>query len=279
MTAAGTVGIVGLGLIGGSLARDLNEAGWRVQGVDRDPGRERAARDAGVLVGPVEPEALDVLVLAVPVRSAPSRLRGLARRLAPDAVATDVGSTKRSVVEAAAACGLGSRFVGAHPLAGSHESGWAASRTGLFDGALVWLTPTAETSEAAAVRIESLWRSVGAVPRRTDAAVHDRLVALVSHMPQVAASALGSALGRTGTGIDELGPGGRDATRLAGSDPDMWTDILLDNADEVGPALDRLMDELMRFQRAIRQLDDGTVRSLLADARAWRGGEEGPGPA
>lgn len=275
---AGTVGIIGLGLMGGSLARDLAGAGWRVQGSDRDPGRERAARDAGVVVGPIEPESVDVLVLAVPVRAAAGRLREVADRLAGGAVVTDVGSTKRTVVEAAGAAGLGTRFVGAHPMAGHHESGWAASRRGLFDGAVVWLTPSQEASPEAVARIEALWRAVGGTPRRITAAGHDRLVARSSHLPQIAASALAAALGRAGIGLESLGAGGRDTTRLAGSDPEMWVDILMDNSDEVGPAIDALIDELTRFRRAVRGLDDGTVRYLLADARAWSRGEEGTLP-
>ena len=270
MTGPGrTVGIVGLGLVGGSLARDLAAAGWRVLGTDRDPTTARRARADGVVAGPIDPGAVDLVVLAVPVRAAAGWLRSLADSVAPTAVVTDVGSTKRGVVEAAGAAGLGDRFVGSHPLAGDHRSGWTASRTGLFDDAPVWLTPTPETDPGALAAVEALWRAVGGRPRRITAEDHDRLLARISHLPQLAATALAGTLDRAGIEAEQLGPGGRDTTRLAGSDPDMWTDILIENGDEVGPALDALIAELTRLRRAIHGLDDATLRSLLDEARTW----------
>ncbi|MGK7311476.1 MAG: prephenate dehydrogenase [Candidatus Longimicrobiales bacterium M2_2A_002] len=274
MTGPGsTVGIVGLGLVGGSLARDLAAAGWRVLGADRDPATTRRARAAGIVAGPIDPGAVDLLVLAVPVRAAAGWLRTLADAVAPTAVLTDVGSTKRAVVEAAGTAGLGARFVGSHPLAGDHRSGWAASRTGLFNDAVVWLTPAPETDAGAVAAVESLWRAVGGHPRRITAEDHDRLLARISHLPQVAATALAGTLARAGIEAAQLGPGGRDTTRLAGSDPDMWTDILIENGDEVGPALDALIAGLTRLRRAIHGLDDATLRSLLDEARSWHRGE------
>ncbi len=270
---AGTVGIVGLGLMGGSLARDLDAAGWRVLGTDRDPATEAAARDAGIVVGPVAPEEVDVLVLALPVRAAPAWLHRLRPRLGPDTAITDVGSTKRSVVEAAEAAGLGPRFTGSHPMAGHHGSGWEASRTGLFRGAPVWLCPAHDAAPDAIARVVGLWEAVGAEPRRIDAHDHDRLLARASHLPQAAATALAAALARDGVAPDQLGPGGRDMTRLAASDPDVWADIMVDNSDQVALGLGALIDELTRLRRAVRDLDDATLRSLLAAGRAWSRGE------
>lgn len=267
------VGIIGLGLIGGSLARDLAAAGWDVRGTDRDAATERQARESGVISGPVAPDANDLVILAVPVRSAPGWLHHLAPELGPDTVITDVGSTKRSVVEAAEAAGLGRRFVGSHPVAGHQTSGWAASRTGLFRGATVWITPTPESEPGAVARVESLWRAVGGEPRQMAEDEHDRLLARASHLPQVVATALGVALGRAAVGPDDLGPGGRDTTRLAGSDPEVWADILTDNGDEVAPALAAFIDELLRFRRALEGMDDATLRSLLAAGRSWARGE------
>ena len=217
--AQGTVGIVGLGLMGGSLARDLAAAGWRVLGTDRDPAVEAAARDADIVAGPVAMADVDVLVLAVPVRAAPAWLHRLGPRLGPGATVTDVGSTKRSVVEAAEAAGLGPRFVGSHPMAGDHRSGWAASRTGLFRGAAVWLCPAHDAAPATLARIAGLWEAVGAEPRRIDAHDHDRLLARVSHLPQAAATALAAALARDGVVPDQLGPGGRGGRVGAGAPP------------------------------------------------------------
>lgn len=267
-------GIVGLGLLGGSLARDLSAAGWRVLAEDRDHETLEAARDAGVVYGPLDPaavNALDLLVLAVPVRAAPARLRQLRGSITADSplVITDVGSTKRSVAAAALAAGLGHRFVGAHPMAGSHRSGWDASRKGLFHGCRVWTCPTSASEEAAISAVESLWRSLGGSPERIDPDDHDRLMARASHLPQLAATALATTLSRHDVSADALGPGGRDTIRLAGSDPDIWTDILLDNADHVAPALHDLADELAAIATLLRRADGHAVRARLATGRAW----------
>ncbi len=271
--SAVTVGVVGLGLMGGSLGRDLVAAGWRVQGEDRDPDTARRARKAGI--GPLEPDAVDTVVLAVPVRSIPDRLRRLAAELPASVVVTDVGSTKRSVLEAAEAVGLGPRFVGSHPVAGDHRSGWPAARRGLFEGATVWCCDTPETTAFTRARVDALWRAVGAVPRSIDPVEHDRLMARASHAPQVVASALAVALARAGVALDRLGPGGHDMTRLAESDPGLWTDILADNHDQAGAALDAVIEALTRFRRALRESDHATLASLLTAARAWKRGEPG----
>lgn len=269
-----TVGIVGLGLIGGSLARDLSAAGWRVLADDHDPGALEAARDAGVVDGPLgagAADSADLLILALPVRAAPARLREIAASLAPDSrtVITDVGSTKRSVTAAALDAGLAPRFVGAHPMAGSHQCGWAASRTGLFHRCRVWTCPTSASTDRAVSLVDHLWRSVGARPEPITPDDHDRLMAHASHLPQLAATSLATTLAHHGVPPDSLGPGGRDATRLAASDPDMWIDILLDNADYVAPALSDLVDQLAALATAIRDADTDALRARLDAGRAW----------
>lgn len=271
-----SVGIIGLGLMGGSLARDLHAVGWRVLAAERDPDTLAAARDAGVVAGVLHPEAtggLDLMVLALPVRAATEWVRNLAGVLDPASplVITDVGSTKRSIVAAMDAAGLGPRFVGSHPMAGSHESGWAAARADLFRGHRVWVCPTGASPPAAVAAVEQLWRDVGAEPQRIAPPDHDRLLALASHLPQVAATSLAGVLSRHEVSRDVLGPGGRDATRLAGSDPDMWTDILLDNSDHIAPALDALARELARLAGDIRTGDPGPVRRRMETGRAWSG--------
>ena len=274
-TARRTAGVIGLGLIGGSLARDLAAAGWRVLGTDRDPETVDAALEAGVVADHLATMAdadLDVVVLAVPVRAAPGWLRRLARELPDRVVVTDVGSTKRSVVDAAEATGLGPRFVGSHPMAGDHRSGWPAAREGLYSGARVWLCPTAVTRPAALAAAADLWRTVGAEPDRIDAGEHDRLLARSSHLPQLVASALAAALAREGVAREALGPGGRDTTRLAGSDPEMWLDILVDNADLIGPGLDTLLDILSRCRDALEAGSEAPLGNLLTGARVWSEG-------
>jgi cyclohexadieny/prephenate dehydrogenase len=266
-----SVAVVGLGLIGGSLARDLSARGFRVAGWDQDVGAFQAAYAAGVvhqLLGP-ESEPVDALVIAVPVLAAPHMLRKALQYAAGARLITDAGSTKRSIVHAAEALGIGARFVGAHPLAGDHRSGWDASRRGLFDGARVFLTPTASTRPDVMRLASDLWTAVGARPEVVDAAEHDARLAWTSHLPQLVSSALSAALAGRGIARDELGPGGRDVTRLAGSDPAMWADILIDNAEAMDAALATLSARIGGFRAAIAAGDRDAIHRLLAEARAW----------
>ncbi|HSW29344.1 MAG TPA: prephenate dehydrogenase [Longimicrobiales bacterium] len=272
----GTVAIIGLGLIGGSLARDLSALGRRVLGYDRDAATLRSALAEGCIHALPDAhraiEEADVVVIALPVGAAPPTVAELAPLLENAALITDVGSTKRSIVAAAEAAGLGVRFVGSHPLAGDHRSGWDASRPGLFRGAPCFLCPARGASDAAVERAAALWRSVGAVPQRISAAEHDARMAWASHLPQAAASALAAALAGSGYGADALGPGGRQATRLAESSPALWTDILLDNADQVEPALAALEAEVAQLRGCVRQRDAATLARLLSEAKAWKEG-------
>jgi prephenate dehydrogenase len=272
-----TAGIVGLGLMGGSVARDLAALGWRVLGDDPDPAASEAAEAAGVVQGRIEPEELDILVLAAPVSVIPRLIGERVPALPPHAIATDVGSTKRGAARAAEAAGVDDRFIPAHPMAGDHRRGWSTSRTGLFSGATVWICPGPRTPEEAVARIEAFWRSLGGRPRRIGAAAHDATVAWASHLPQVVATALAGALAAEGVAPGDLGPGGRDTTRLAASDPHLWADILQDNADEVGRALAGFEEQLARLRRSIRDGDRETLSHLFSHAAGWsrRGAAEG----
>ena len=277
VTGERTAAIVGLGLIGGSVARELAGLGWRVLAADADPGALDAARREGV----AEPVSLDapppaapgLVVVAVPVDAARAVLRRVGAWAPPDAVITDVASTKRTALDAARAAGLAPRFVGSHPLAGDHRSGWSAARAGLFRGARVWLCPAPESGDDALLRVTGLWRELGAEPAVIPAPDHDRLVAWASHLPQALASALAAVLGRAGVARDDLGPGGRDATRLAGSDPGLWRGILADNRDEVARAVRALADEVAGLQRALDHGDDHALLALLTAGRRWSDGD------
>ena len=269
-----TAAVLGLGLVGGSLARDLHALGYRVLGCDRDAGTLAAAVREGVVRVALAPdlagiEEADVVVVAVPVAATPGLLRDVAAR-AGDALVTDVGSTKRSVLAAAAAAGLAHRFVGAHPLCGDHRSGWGASRPGLFRGATVFLCPAPGSGPDALERAIGLWRSVGAEPRVTDAGEHDRRMAWVSHLPQAAASALALAIARSGLGAEALGPGGRDTTRLAAGSPEVWSGILLDNADEVEAALAALEGSVAGLRHTLERRDREGLAKALEAARRWK---------
>lgn len=269
-----SVAVVGLGLIGGSLARDLAARGVRVLGWDADPQAVGAAVAEGIVHHPLADDLADVgradaVVLAVPVLAVPKVLRRLLPHLGGVRLITDAGSTKTSIVRAAQQLGVGPRFVGSHPLAGDHRSGWEASREGLFDGARVFLCRTPSTGSEAMLLASELWTRVGGRPEVMDADLHDVRLAWTSHLPQVVSTALALSLDQTGTPRAELGPGGRDMTRLAGSDPDVWIDILIDNADALASALAMMAARLAGVQRAVLTGDREDLRRLLSTARGW----------
>jgi prephenate dehydrogenase len=167
--------------------------------------------------------------------------------------------------------GLADRFVGAHPLAGDHRSGWDASRAGLFAGARVFLCPADGAGEEAVALAEALWTGLGGTTERMDATEHDRRLAWTSHLPQAVSTALAMALAGRGIGRGELGPGGRDVTRLAGSSPEMWAGVLRDNADAVGDALAAMEAEVRALREAVASGDADRIRERLARARRWAG--------
>ncbi len=269
-----TAAVVGLGLIGGSVARELAARGVRVLGADRDAACVRAAVEEGVVAAALGDglegiEEADLVVLAVPVAAAGEVLRDVARHAINARLVTDVGSTKRGAVAAAEAAGLGARFVGAHPLAGDHRSGWEASRVGLFDGAPVFLTPTSSTSADAMSLARGLWTAMGGRVNAMSAEEHDRALAWSSHLPQAVGTSLARALRSAGVPRDQLGPGGRDSTRLAGSSVEMWVGVALENADELSAALRAVEGEIASLRAALEAGEGRTVSRIFAEGREW----------
>jgi prephenate dehydrogenase len=271
------VGVVGLGLIGGSLARALAARGVWVMGYDR----ERSSLDAAVAEGMVHEalddtlagvERADVVVLATPVAATANLLTRLGDRLAGPSLIMDVASTKKRIVAAAEAAGLGPRYVGAHPLTGSHRSGWGASRAGLFEEARVFLCPSPSTTPETLRLAESFWRVLRAGVEVLDATVHDEQMAWRSHLPQMVSTALALTLRQANVSRSALGPGGRDMTRLAGGDPDLWTGIVGDNAPAILEALDAMASQLRLVRERLAAGEDG-VRECFADGRDWFDGE------
>jgi prephenate dehydrogenase len=265
--------IIGLGLIGGSLARDLAERGVFVRAYDADPHHLQSALRAGFVTEPLDATLsgvcdADVVIVAVPVDAATDVLRRIAPHAGNAKLITDVGSTKSRIVELAAALGLGARFVGSHPLAGDHRSGWDASRTGLFSDARVYICPT--SGAGAVVELAAnFWRRLGASPTVLSAEDHDRQLAWTSHLPHMVSTALALALARTGVERGDLGPGGRDVTRLAGGSPDVWTAIARDNAAALDAALAATEREIAGVRRALSRADATELRERFATARAW----------
>lgn len=259
--------IIGVGLIGGSLARALRAAGYvrEIVGYGRSLGSLQLAVELGVIdraavsVGGATGGA-DMVVLAVPVGSIPELLKALPGTAADNAVVTDVGSVKQSVVEAARAT-LGERwrrFVPGHPLAGNEQSGVGASDAGLFRGRRVILTPEADTDTAAIKRVEAMWQAAGAQVVLMPAEAHDRILAASSHLPHVLAYALMDLVVRQDDhhAILECAAGGfRDFTRIASSDPVMWRDICLANAAAIVRMLQRYRTDLDELIAAIERGD------------------------
>ncbi len=274
------IGIVGLGLIGGSLAlaaRQTWPAGL-VIGVDSNEVLEQAvARHAiDVAAGDLTiVREADLVVLAAPVLQNIEILRALPDYIDKPVLVTDVGGTKRAIVEAAGALPRHFTFVGGHPLAGSTHSGIAAARADLFSGRPWVFTPdggegaSGPTGEALP-RLVQFATALGAVPHAMDAGAHDHLVALISHLPQLASSALmqavGDAAGQQGLALS--GRGLIDTTRLAGSPADIWADICASNADEIGPALDTLIELLQRIRGGLH--DREAIGRLFDAANRWR---------
>src|SRR4051812_7936467 len=265
--------VIGLGLIGGSLARDLAAAGVRVSAYDADPAQLSLAMRDGVVKDALDASLAgvcdaDLVVIAVPVDGALGVLRALWPHLSPGALVTDVGSTKGKIVALAAELGLRT-FVGSHPMAGDHRSGWTASRAGLFEGAPVYLCPAPNGDDAAMVRAASLWTSIGATTIEMDAEQHDERLAWTSHLPHMIAVVLGLTLGAGGIHRDDLGPGGRDMTRIAGSSPEMWTAIAVDNAPAINAALAVAEEEIAALRRSLLRRDAAALRAQFAAARTW----------
>lgn len=268
------VAIIGLGLIGGSLARDLSARGFRVIGSDRNHDAVARALEENAIAASVPRdlegiEAADDIVIALPVDRVERALITIANRGARPRLVMDVASTKRSVVGAAARSALAARFVGAHPLAGDHRSSWAASRRGLFAGRTVFLCRTRRTEESAVRVAAELWRACNAQTCLIDAATHDARMARMSHLPQLVATALALELSAGRVPRGSLGSGGNDMTRLAGSAPDVWVSIVLDNADQLASVLARHESLIATIRSAIERGDRTTLRRMLSRAQRW----------
>jgi prephenate dehydrogenase len=246
------VAIVGLGLVGGSLARALTAAGYRVIGHDR-PRVLRQALAARAVAATARSVALavedaDVVVLAASPRTNRRLLSQVARAARPGATLTDVGSVKRGICADARRRRL-TRFVGGHPMAGREASGFAASKADLFRDRRWILTPDADTAPDALRAVRALVRAVGARPVVMSPAEHDRVVAFLSHAPQVVAWALFGAARSDRVAkrhLDVAGPAFRDVTRLARSAKPLWREILRENKTEVAAALKSLVTQLRR---------------------------------
>jgi prephenate dehydrogenase len=273
--------VVGVGLIGASFALGLKAAGQvrRVVGV----GRGRANLEQALAVGAIDEaadlaaavERADFVLVATPVGVMREIFARIAPRLAPEAVVTDGGSTKQSVVAAArATLGAGIvQFVPAHPIAGSDESGADAATATLYSGREVILTPLPESAPAAVARVRSAWQACGARVTEMTPSEHDAVLAAVSHLPHLLSYALVRELAARADAtqlFEHAGTGLRDVTRLAASHPEMWRDICVANRDALLGELRRYQDALARVGALLEQSDGAELQRLFEAARAAR---------
>ena len=274
--------IIGVGLIGGSLARDLRRLGLAREIVGHSRRVENLRRAVELrVIDRFEVDAAravdgaDVVVIAAPLGAMTELFSRLAGSLSDGAVLTDVGSAKRSVLRAAeAAFGEVPReFVPGHPIAGTEHSGVQASVEGLFSGKRVILTPCARTSADATARVTAMWRAVGAQVVEMDPDHHDEVLAATSHLPHMLAYALMEMLGGMPERVEifRYAAGGlRDFTRIASSDPQMWHDICLANRDAMVATLERFHRELCAITEAVRGARSEALWESFARAKRMR---------
>jgi cyclohexadieny/prephenate dehydrogenase len=214
-----------------------------------------------------------LVVLAAPVTSIIALAQRIAPTLPPEALVTDVGSTKGDLVRACHGAIPGGRFVGAHPMAGSEKTGWENGRADLFERRMCFVTPVEGTRPDALEAVVRFWRDLGSEVTTLHPDRHDEIVAHISHLPQAIATTLCTCLAQRESGWRNFAGGGlRDTTRIAGGDPGMWIDILEQNRDEILRALRAFQTELEGFHAALANRDWPELRSRLERGRAYRSG-------
>ena len=278
----GTVSIIGVGLIGGSLASALKGSGRvnTIIGCGRSAANLDHALDLGLLDHWThDPEeaasAGDIVMLATPISAVIGLMPLMERALRPSAVLTDASSVKMSVNRAARSCleSKFSRFVPGHPVTGSEKSGAGAAKADLFQNHWVILSPLAETDEDAVDLVTDMWAATGARTRLMSESLHDQVLGMISHLPHVVAYALMSLLDTQAARDDcmTLAAGGfYDISRIASSDPVMWRDILLHNGPVVRELIAKYRDSLGELDRLIELADGPRLESWFANARELR---------
>jgi len=272
--------VVGLGLLGGSVAK-----GVRREGLAREivaVGRRYESLEPALADGTVDRITTDIAdgvagadlcVLATPVATLTALMPAVWRAAADDAVITDVGSTKAGIVGTAEALGRDRplAFVGSHPMAGSERAGYGVARVDLFRGATVVMTPTDRTPAAAVKRVSQLWEALGGRVTMLDPASHDRAVAAISHLPHLVADALVDAVVRLDPGFLELAARGfKDTTRIAASDARMWREIFQENRPALGEAIAAFRQALDHLDRLVTEGDGPRVEAELNRIRLIR---------
>jgi len=283
------LGLIGCGLMGGSFALALKRAKLvkRVVGYSKSPSTTERARQLGV-IDVAAPSALlavsgaDLVLVAVPVSASEATFKAIRHGVSSDTLVMDVGSTKGDVIEAARR-GLQnqfSSFVPAHPIAGKEVAGVEHAEASLFDGRQVILTPTKTTLRSNVQRAAQLWTGIGAQVLTMTPQDHDSAFAAVSHLPHLLAFAFTNAVAEQPDGARFLGlagPGFRDFTRIAASDPAVWRDILLANREQVLLQSQTFRTKLLELEALIAAGDAQALENTIADARRTRAQWRSPG--
>ncbi len=278
------IAIVGFGLIGGSIALAIRER-WQsglIIAIDRKDVLEAAMRRYAADVGGDDLDMAgdaDLIILAAPVLQNIAALERLACVVPGEALVTDVGSTKAATMHAAARLPARLCFIGGHPLAGAAVGGLDAARADLFAGRPWILTPPGGATAPDVGKLEAFVAALGAQPVSMDAARHDRLVGYLSHLPQLAASALMHVVGEHvgAGGLALAGRGLRDTTRLASSPAHIWRDVVQTNAEHVRAAIDALIEALEQL-KASTSGDAAALDRIFGSAERWKGTLEGVKP-
>jgi 3-phosphoshikimate 1-carboxyvinyltransferase len=272
--------IVGVGLLGGSVAKAVRSGGLarEIVGVGRDEGRlGTALRDGALDRVTTDLEAgvrdADFVLLAVPVLAVEALLPRVWWAAPDGATVTDVASTKAGIVRVAdqLAARRALAFVGSHPMAGSERSGYGVARAGLFRAATVVVTPTDRTEPRALKAVTEFWEAMGARVSALDALTHDQAVAAISHLPHLVACALVDGVTRfEPTALELAARGFKDTTRIAASDPDVWTEIFLANRAALATSLDAFRRALAELERSVTGGSAAELRAALARIKAAR---------
>lgn len=275
------IGFIGLGLIGGSIAKALRKYSSDTELVAYS--RTRATLDAALEEGVIDRACrkedplfgdCDVIFLCAPVRSNIRYLPFLARTIRKDCIVTDVGSVKKIMVDAAKKYGLSSNFIGGHPMAGSERTGLANAADYLLENAYYFLTPCAEVSEAMVKQMNDLVRLIRAIPITVSGEIHDYVVASVSHVPHVVASSLVNLVKNRDTDsqlMKLVAAGGfRDITRIASSSPEMWENICLANREPISDALGEYIRLLQDAKKKIDAGDGDAISGMFRSSKDYR---------
>jgi prephenate dehydrogenase len=278
----GSLAVIGVGQIGGSVALAARAAGavTEVVGWSRNPDTMTRAKALGIIDRVAGARAdvargASLVVIATPVRSLGEIARDVAGALDAGAIVFDVGSVKGAAIREVERYLPAGAFVACHPIAGTERFGPDAASPLLFEGKRCVICPSPASREAAVATIEALWTAMGAEPVRMDAALHDRVLGASSHLPHVASYALAAVLERLD---DELvaalrrlpTTSLRDTTRIAASSPAMWRDILIDNKDVVAPLVERMQATLEALRAAIAAGDSDRLLALLVAGKSGR---------